>query len=195
MEPSRTGTATTLRPRLISSVAPPQAACCWRTANLMKLLTWLPMAMLAGLILAPTSAEAQASIAGVVRDTSGAVLPGVTVEASSPALIEKTRTVVTDGTGQYKIEQLRPGAYAITFTLSGFSIVKRDGIELTGSFAATVNVELKSRLGRGNDRRLGSVADRGRAERRPATGAGARSPRRDSDLAGRSSPTRCSSPG
>ena len=145
MEPSRTGTAITLRLRLISesplhpAIQPPVDG----EWPIMKLFTWLTMAMLAGVILAPTSAEAQASIAGLVRDTSGAVLPGVTVEASSPALIEKTRTVVTDGTGQYKIEQLRPGLYAITFTLSGFSIVRRDGIELTGSFAATVNVELK----------------------------------------------------
>ena len=76
-----------------------------------------------------------------MRDSSGAVLPGVTVEASSPALIEKTRSVVTDGTGQYKIVDLRPGIYAVTFALSGFSTVKREGIELTGSFAATVNVD------------------------------------------------------
>jgi len=90
----------------------------------------------------PISARAQASIAGVVRDSSGAVLPGVTVEASSPALIEKTRSVVTDGTGQYKIIDLRPGTYVVTFTLSGFSTVRREGVELAGSFAATVNAEL-----------------------------------------------------
>jgi hypothetical protein len=109
----------------------------------MNLCKVLLVAILGGLVLVPSTARAQASIAGLVKDTSGAVLPGVTVEASSPALIEKTRTVVTDGTGQYKVEQLRPGLYAVTFTLSGFSTVKRDGIELTGSFAATVNVELK----------------------------------------------------
>jgi hypothetical protein len=86
---------------------------------------------------------AQASIAGVVRDTSGAVLPGVTVEAASPALIEKVRTVVTDGSGEYKIVDLRPGTYTVTFTLTGFNVVKRDGIELTGTFVATVNAELK----------------------------------------------------
>jgi hypothetical protein len=91
----------------------------------------------------PATALAQGSIAGVVKDPSGAVLPGVTVQAASSALIEKTRSVVTDGTGQYKIEQLRPGIYSVTFTLSGFSTVRREGIELTGSFAATVNVELK----------------------------------------------------
>ena len=94
-------------------------------------------------VLMPAAAFAQGSIAGSVRDSSGAVLPGVTVEASSPALIEKTRAVVTDGTGQYKIVDLRPGTYAVTFALSGFSTVKREGIELAGSFAATVNVDMK----------------------------------------------------
>src|SRR3954454_19369697 len=86
---------------------------------------------------------AASGIAGVVKDASGAVLPGVTVEASSPSLIEKVRTVVTDGSGEYKIVDLRPGTYSVTFTLSGFSIVKRDGIELTGTFVATVNADLK----------------------------------------------------
>ena len=72
-------------------------------------------------------------VTGTVRDASGAVLPGVTVEASSPALIEKTRTAVTDGSGQYRIVDLRPGTYSLTFTLPGFNTVKRDSIELTGS--------------------------------------------------------------
>jgi hypothetical protein len=98
---------------------------------------------LVGVVIIPTVAHAQGSITGTVKDVSGAVLPGVTVEAASPALIEKVRTVVTDGTGQFKILDLRPGAYTVTFTLSGFSTVKREGVELTGSFAATVNVELK----------------------------------------------------
>ena len=75
------------------------------------------------------------SIAGVVRDTSGAVLPGVTVEASSPALIEKSRTVVTDGQGRYTIVDLRPGTYSVAFTLPGFATVRREGIELTSSIA------------------------------------------------------------
>src|SRR5579862_5399837 len=99
----------------------------------------------AGLVLvsAPLFAQASASITGAVKDSSGAVLPGVTVEASSPALIEKVRSVATDGTGQYKIVDLRPGVYAVTFTLAGFSTVKREGIELSGSFAATVNADLK----------------------------------------------------
>ena len=95
------------------------------------------------LIVLPSLAFAQASITGVVKDPSGAVLPGVTVEASSPALIEKTRSVVTDGTGQYRIVDLRPGTYAVTFSLSGFQTVRQQGIELTGSFTAIVNAELK----------------------------------------------------
>ena len=95
------------------------------------------------LALFPVAAFAQASIAGTVKDASGAVLPGVTVEATSPALIEKVRTATTDGAGQYTIENLRPGAYDVTFTLPGFSTVKREGIELTGSFVATINTELR----------------------------------------------------
>ena len=98
---------------------------------------------LAGLAIVPAAAYAQASIAGVVEDTSGAVLPGVSVEPASPALIEKIRTVVTDGTGQYKIEALRPGTYSVTFSLPGFNTVKREGIELTGTFTATINADLR----------------------------------------------------
>src|SRR5262245_40604181 len=95
-------------------------------------------------LLAPLDVWAQVggSIAGIVRDTSGAVLPGVTVEATSPALIEKIRTVATDDQGQYKIVELRPGTYSVTFTLAGFRTVKRDSIELTTGFTATVNAEL-----------------------------------------------------
>ncbi|HVZ20755.1 MAG TPA: carboxypeptidase regulatory-like domain-containing protein [Vicinamibacterales bacterium] len=97
------------------------------------------------LVLAPSlaSAQATASIVGTVKDASGAVLPGVTVEASSPALIEKTRTAVTNGAGQYSIVDLVAGTYTVSFTLSGFSTIKREGIELTGSFAATVNADMK----------------------------------------------------
>jgi len=93
--------------------------------------------------LAPIAAYAQASITGVVKDTSGAVLPGVTVEVASPALIEKTRSSVTDGSGLYQIISLPPGAYTVTFTLTGFNTVKREGIELTGSFIATINADMK----------------------------------------------------
>jgi hypothetical protein len=95
------------------------------------------------LALVPAIAQAQASIAGVVNDASGAVLPGVTIEAASPALIEKVRTAVTDGRGQYRIDQLRPGLYTVTFTLSGFSTLKQEGIEVTGSATSTVNAELR----------------------------------------------------
>jgi hypothetical protein len=94
-------------------------------------------------LFAADEAWAQASIAGVVRDVSGAVLPGVTVEAASPALIEKVRTAVTDGNGVYRIIDLRPGLYTVTFTINGFSSVKQSGIELAGEFVATVNAELK----------------------------------------------------
>src|SRR5262245_41043531 len=83
------------------------------------------------------------SIAGVARDTSGAVLPGVTVEAASSALIEKVRTVVTDSEGQYKIIDLAPGTYTVTFTLPGFNAWKREGIILTSDFTATVNAEMR----------------------------------------------------
>ena len=97
-------------------------------------------------ILVPTTAVAQTalsgSISGVVRDTSGAVLPGVTVEASSPALIERTRTVTTDENGVYRIISLVPGNYSVTFSLAGFGTVKRDGVELTTGFTAQVNADL-----------------------------------------------------
>src|SRR5688572_17796124 len=83
------------------------------------------------------------NIAGVVRDASGAVLPGVTVEVASPALIEKVRSAVTDGQGLYRITDLRPGPYTVTFTLPGFSTFRREGIELTTSFTATVNAEMR----------------------------------------------------
>jgi hypothetical protein len=91
----------------------------------------------------PSLAHAQASITGVVRDSSGAVLPGVTVEAASPALIEKVRSAATESNGQYRIENLRPGTYTVTFTLPGFATVVREGLELAGSFTATINADLR----------------------------------------------------
>ena len=94
-------------------------------------------------LLLPAAAFAQAAITGVIRDASGAVLPGVTVEAASPVLIEKVRAVLSDSTGQYRIVDLRPGTYAVTFTLPGFTTVKRDGIELNGDFVASVNADLR----------------------------------------------------
>jgi hypothetical protein len=95
------------------------------------------------LVLLPSSLLAQAAITGVVKDASGGVLPGVTVEAASPALIEKVRTAVTDDTGQYRIVDLRPGTYSVRFALTGFSTVRREGIELSGTFVATVNGDLR----------------------------------------------------
>ena len=98
----------------------------------------LAFAVMACVVALPSLAHAQSAIAGIVRDTSGAVLPGVTVEAASPALIEKTRAVTTDGEGRYNIVDLRPGVYSVTFSLEGFSTVKRDGIELPSNFTATL---------------------------------------------------------
>src|SRR5262245_730618 len=93
----------------------------------------------------PAAAFAQAEtavIAGVVRDSSGGVLPGVTVEASSPALIEQVRAVTTNEQGQYRIIDLRPGAYVVTFALTGFTTVRREGLQLTTGFTANVSVDL-----------------------------------------------------
>src|SRR4051812_30850789 len=101
------------------------------------------LGLLALLLLAPASAWAQVALSGVVTDNSGAVLPGVTVEASSPALIEKVRTAVTDGSGRYRLESLQPGQYSVTFSLAGFATQKRDGVTLAGTGVITVNGELK----------------------------------------------------
>ena len=95
--------------------------------------------LFAFVLLVPALARGQGSITGLVRDSSGAVLPGVSVEAASPALIEKVRTAVSDGAGQYRIVDLRPGTYSVVFTLPGFATVRREGIELTGDFTASVN--------------------------------------------------------
>jgi hypothetical protein len=90
----------------------------------------------------PGLAAAQ-SLAGTVRDTSGAVLPGVTIEASSPALITKVRTGVTDDTGQYRIPDLPPGTYKVTFSLSGFATVVRENLELSGAGVMTIGAEMR----------------------------------------------------
>ena len=108
----------------------------------MQRLTGWTLGVCGALTLTAATAHAQ-TIAGVVKDDTGAVMPGVTVEARSPALIEKVRSAVSDGTGQYKITNLSPGLYTVTFTLPGFSTVLRDGIELSTDFTATVNAELK----------------------------------------------------
>src|SRR5262245_44176566 len=96
------------------------------------------------LMLTPAAAGAQTNgLAGVVRDTTGAVLPGVTIEASSPALIEKIRTAVTDEGGLYRIVDLRPGVYRVTFSLTGFSPVSVTDVSVTGSSTTNVNAELR----------------------------------------------------
>jgi hypothetical protein len=105
--------------------------------------------VLSCLLIIPAVAYAQASIAGTVKDASGAVLPGVNVEAASPVLIEKTRNVVSDGSGNYRIENLRPGSYTVTFTLTGFSTVKRDDVTVSGSGVTTADATL----------RIGAVAE------------------------------------
>jgi len=94
-------------------------------------------------ILFSTAAAAQSIITGTVRDVSGAAMPGVTVEAASPVLIEKVKSVVTDGNGSYRITDLRPGLYSVSFTLTGFSTYRREGLELPSDFTATLNAELK----------------------------------------------------
>ena len=93
-------------------------------------------------IMLPSLAAAQ-SIAGVVRDASGAVLPGVTVEAASPALIEKVRTAVSDGAGQYRLENLAPGTYKVTYSLPGFATVERDGVQVSTGVTVTLNADMR----------------------------------------------------
>ena len=108
-------------------------------------MTFARLVVVFCVLLLPALASAQAengSIAGVARDASGAVLPGVTVEAASPALIEKVRTGVTDSQGQYRIVELRPGPYVITFTLGGFNTFRREGVQVTSGFASTVNADM-----------------------------------------------------
>src|SRR6187397_2496917 len=95
------------------------------------------------LLLVPGRAWAQASLTGTVRDSSGAVLPGVTVEAASDALIEKTRSAVTDSSGNYRIVDLPPGTYVATFTLTGFKTIRREGIVIQGTFTAPVSEQLQ----------------------------------------------------
>ncbi len=128
--------------------------------------------LVVGVFLALTSsAVAQSAISGVVRDTSGAVMPGVTVEAASPVLIEKVRTAVTDEQGRYTIIDLRPGVYTVTFTLSGFNTYRQEGLELPANFTATINAEMRVGRARGIGHGHRGGAARGRpehaAQRRP----------------------------
>src|SRR5258706_10010108 len=105
-----------------------------------RVVVWM---FLLAAVAVPGRAFAQSTIAGLVRDTTGAVLPGVTVEAASPALIERARSAVTDEAGQYKIIDLRPGTYVVTFTLTGFNAIKREGIDLPPNFTASVNADMR----------------------------------------------------
>jgi Carboxypeptidase regulatory-like domain len=108
-----------------------------------RVVCFLILLSISLLTVTSSAQTASGTIAGSVRDTSGAVMPGVTVEASSPALIEKVRSVVSDSQGLYRIVDLRPGTYTVTFTLPGFATFKRDGVELTTGFTAQVNAEMK----------------------------------------------------
>src|SRR5205814_494146 len=110
----------------------------WRTFEPVR----LSLVAAACLLLLPAVADAQSAFSGVVRDTSNAVLPGVTVEASSPVLIERARSVVTDGEGRYTIVDLRPGSYKLTFSLPGFATIVRDNLDLPGNVTVPVNVDL-----------------------------------------------------
>jgi Carboxypeptidase regulatory-like domain len=106
-------------------------------------ITGASLVAMTSLFLAPPAARAQGSgIAGLVRDATGGVIPGVTVEAASPSLIEKVRTTVTDEVGRYNIVDLRPGTYTVTFMLPGFATLRREDVELTSGFTATVNAEM-----------------------------------------------------
>src|SRR6267142_7109454 len=133
MRAFRCGSTTNLRRRIM-----------YRAVSGLAALTLRATAVCACVLFASALASAQgtSAIAGVVRDTTGAVLPGVTVEAGSPALIEKVRTVVTDSQGQYRIVDLPPGSYRVTFTLPGFTGLTRQGIELSSGFTATINAQL-----------------------------------------------------
>ncbi len=109
----------------------------------MPRMPWLAAMVVAGLVLGGGSAAAQSALQGVVRDASGAVLPGVTVTASSDVLIEKTKTTVTDAQGLYRIVDLRPGVYTVTFELAGFNGFKREGLQIAAEFTATVNADMR----------------------------------------------------
>src|SRR4051794_27259333 len=114
-----------------------------RGDSLMRRVVLCMAVFCAAVFLVPRTSSAQASIAGVVKDSSGAIMPGVLVEASSSALIEKTRSATTDSAGQYKIVDLRPGTYEVTFTLAGFKAVRRGNIILEGNLTPTINAELQ----------------------------------------------------
>ena len=148
----------------------------------------LSAAVVAVFLCAPATALAQATITGVVRDTSGAVLPGVTVEASSPALIEKTRTAISDSSGQYRIVDLRPGTYDVSFALPGLQHPAPHRHRAHGHVHRDGERRVAARQPRGNGHRHRRGAGRGRAERQPPAGAHPGSDGRDSR---RPQPPRC----
>ena len=134
--------------------------------------------ILTAAVLLPSLAFAQGTLTGTVKDQSGGILPGVTVEASSPALIEKVRTGVTDGAGVYRITGLNPGIYSLTFTLPGFNVVRREGIELSGT--ATLTIPAEMRVGALEETDHGHRRDAGgRRPERPASGCAQRGRHRD----------------
>jgi len=145
-------------------------------AKLVTRLAWVAL-----MLSDPDNDIRQATIAGIVRDTSGAVLPGVTVEAASPALIEKVRSVVSDGSGQYQIVNLVPGTYTVTFTLPGFNTVKREGVGLAGSFTAKIDAEMRVGALTETITVTGETPIRGCAEHEAAAGHRPRSHRYDPD--------------
>src|SRR4051812_8552906 len=104
---------------------------------------WLGVLALAGLLALPSIVMAQSSIAGQVKDESGGVLPGVTVEAASPALIEKVLSGISDDQGRYRIVNLRPGTYKVTFSLAGFTTQAREGVVVVADQTITINADLK----------------------------------------------------
>src|SRR5215213_7856698 len=107
-----------------------------------KFLVRTFLLLVASVVLLPAAARAQSVFTGTVKDTSGAVMPGVTIEAASPVLIEKVKSTISDENGLYRIVDLRPGTYTLTFTLPGFNTVTRAGIELQSNFTSTINIEL-----------------------------------------------------
>src|SRR5438132_11238893 len=123
-----------------STVSPPLLGGAMRSI----LKTAILLAIVGGLV-SPIGVLAQTNsqIAGVVKDESGGVLPGVTVEAASPVLIEKSLSAVSDSNGRYTIVNLRPGTYKVTFTLTGFSTVSRADIELPANFTMSLNADMK----------------------------------------------------
>ena len=129
----------------------------------------------------PSAASAQSVITGIVRDTSGAVMPGVTVEAASPALIEGVRAAVTDSNGTYRIVDLRPGIYTLKYELTGFNTQIREGFELAANFVATVNIDLTVGTLQESVTVSRRVPGGRRAEQRQAAGADTRRPERGSD--------------